>query len=316
MPLSFMCPCCAWGGDIVLTPSIDYKKTSVSAASCAFERIHFCPKCSVGMAFPQLTDEAINGLYSGGDYWQKYKVELLLPRKNPGHYAMAQSRWQFLEQCIQSRPDYKKGIAILDVGAGYGFFGFAAQQSQDSPLLKYCTTEKDKFFREALDLTWKNMFPNVAFSSCDQMSEVEGKYDVVVLSHIIEHINDPKALIAFATTKLNKGGMVFIDVPHEDFLFKADVFPHVLFYNAKSLKALMSAAGLETVAIDTFGRSREVLKNSNSISGRLSVLLENIAFKARHILPTGWMIKFFDWYLKPGKRNSDGVWLRAVAIKS
>ena len=302
-----VCPVCSCQLSLAQVRSIPYNKKT--APGCPFEKICFCPSCAVGIACPPLTDEAIGRIYTDGDYWRKYKVDHLLPRKNPGHYAMAQARWQFVEDHIISS-GRKPEVSILDVGAGYGFFGMAAAQSRKVRLTHIGMTEQDKFFRESLAKTWQKFFPQYAMKAWDSLKEAEGKYDVIVLSHILEHLNDPGAMLAEAISKLSDGGMVFVDVPHEDFLFKSDAFPHVLFYNASSVKELLSRSGLRLAAMDCYGRSRRDMAQGEGGAGKL---LENIVFKARHVLPVAVSTAFFDRTLAPAKKNSDGVWLRALA---
>lgn len=41
-----------------------------------------------------------------------------------------------------------------------------------------------------------------------------GKFDVVILNHVLEHLTDPRATMQKIKQLLKKGGMVFIDVPN------------------------------------------------------------------------------------------------------
>jgi hypothetical protein len=44
----------------------------------------------------------------------------------------------------------------------------------------------------------------------------QGKYDLIVLSHVLEHVSWPKETITMARSFLNKSGFIYAEMPYED----------------------------------------------------------------------------------------------------
>ena len=64
----------------------------------------------------------------------------------------------------------------------------------------------------------------------------EGKMDVIIISHVLEHVSDPKGFLSFANSFLKKGGALFVEIPCNDFQHKTIMEPHLLFFDKKPLK--------------------------------------------------------------------------------
>ena len=77
------------------------------------------------------------------------------------------------------------------------------------------------------------------------------KYDLIVIRHVVEHIEDPKAILRGFVSRLNPHGLLLIVVPNIDCIgrkiFEADwtwVLPwHCNFFNPRSLKMLLEECG-------------------------------------------------------------------------
>ena len=311
------CPVCSSAFDSQQTRRMDYPLGAQAGAGTLPRPhlIYFCPHCETGIAFPCMDEQVIDDLYTDGDYWRTYKVQILRPHKNPGPYAMARARWQFVAGHLGV--DFlHRDLSILDIGGGHGFFGMAARQSRHVRLKAYCVVEKDKFFRDSLKLTWARYYPQTTCRVVDALEQVQGTFDVVVLSHLLEHLNDPKLMIQRAVQKLSPRGFLFVDVPNGDHSFKKDVFPHVLFYNTANLAALLRAAGLEVKAAECFGRNRQWASQRAHGQHRTMVFLEKVFYKFRHVIPVLVSQPFFSWYFQARRKNPDGTWIRALAHKA
>jgi hypothetical protein len=281
------------------------------AAESRPKSIVFCNLCGLGVAYPVPGMEEIEDLYASGTYWENRPVERLTRRKFPVPYAMAEARWKLLEPFLRTE---EGPLAILDVGAGHGFMGMVAVRSQAVSLGKYTAVEKDRSLTESLKLTWNEASPGISLQIAANLDEVEGFFRCAVLSHILEHVIDPKGLMLQVMSKLEPGGIVFIDVPNQDHLFKYDVFPHFLFFNANSLKLLLEMCGLRTGFVDTFGKGMD----RSPLNYRNTSLLRTTALRfitaAGTLLPTNVMPAFFNRYFGMEEINSRGTWIRALAF--
>jgi len=75
------------------------------------------------------------------------------------------------------------------------------------------------------------------------------KFDLVILSHVIEHVEYPRRLIHEAARVAEH---VFVEVPLEDTIrLKRDFVPdkvgHINFYSAKTIRRLMQTCGLDVL---------------------------------------------------------------------
>lgn len=79
------------------------------------------------------------------------------------------------------------------------------------------------------------------------------KYDLIVMRHVLEHIEDPKAILHRLVNRLNPDGLIMVVVPNIDCigrkLLDADwawVLPwHCNFFNPHSLALLLDGCGLQ-----------------------------------------------------------------------
>jgi SAM-dependent methyltransferase len=97
----------------------------------------------------------------------------------------------------------------LDVGGGHGHFACAARDiwpktTFDGLDLSEAIEEAER--RGWIDVGYRGLFPEKA-------AEIAGRYDVVSMSHYLEHTRDPAAEIEAAATALEPGGLLMIEVP-------------------------------------------------------------------------------------------------------
>jgi 2-polyprenyl-3-methyl-5-hydroxy-6-metoxy-1,4-benzoquinol methylase len=86
----------------------------------------------------------------------------------------------------------------------------------------------------------------------------EKAYDVVVLSHILEHSVNPKVMIAHVARILKPGGQIWISCPNIE-SWQRDIFArywinwhvpfHITFYSDRTLKSLLDSAGFKVIKI-------------------------------------------------------------------
>ncbi len=97
----------------------------------------------------------------------------------------------------------------LDVGCGHGHFAVVARDV--CPSTRFDGLDLSESIDEAARRGWvetgyRGLFPDVA-------PELESQYDVVSMSHYLEHTLDPRAELEAAHTALAPGGHLLIEVP-------------------------------------------------------------------------------------------------------
>jgi len=278
------------------------------------EKIVFCPDCEVGLAYPNLTEDQLGEIYATGEYWKDLSIRQFRPKDFPGHYALARSRWGFVADYLE-RTTHRNEISILDIGAGHGFLGMVAAKNQSITLKKYDMVEADSEIRKGFQSAWHKKFSHIDMLSVASLKAIKDKYDMVVLSHILEHVIDPREFLKDISEYLSPDGIIFIDVPHSDYLFKKDVFPHVGFFNKASLSNLIKKNGYTLEQIDSFGRNREHSPCGYQYSNGFVRLIAGMIYKLRSVLPEFIPVEFYRWYFGTNIQAAEGTWLRAIARK-
>ena len=105
--------------------------------------------------------------------------------------------------------------------------------------------------------------------------------DVVVISHVLEHVSNPKGFLSFANSFLKKGGALFIEIPCNDFQHKKIMEPHLLFFDKKPLTLLLEKINFKEIEINYYGKKISQLKNESFLKMKLKSLVNKIILKLR-----------------------------------
>lgn len=306
------CPVCCSLLEHDTLKSIAYPCRSEVSSIGIPKKILFCKNCGVGLADPMPSEEDLDKIYSRGEYWKALTPEIFSVRKYPLFYALALTRWQMIESFFLKEAK-KKIISILDIGSGHGFLGIVAAKSKNMSIKEYTAVEKDKTFNESLKKTWQSHFNDKKLTIADSPDNARGPYDVVVFSHVLEHITDPRPLLKTVRERLTAGGVLFIDIPYCDYLFKENVFPHVLFFDRVSLKMLCEENGFKVHMIESYGQNRDRTPLRSHRKKDFMSLLERILYKIKTTVPENLLLPFFSRYYGISKKNPQGTWLRVLA---
>ena len=121
--------------------------------------------------------------------------------------------------------------------------------------------------------------------------ETNEKFDLIIFTEAIEHINDVNEFIKNILSLLSKNGMIYITTPNfnciERFLMQSDwgmVLPpeHLSYFTAKTLSEVLTRNGLEKIFLKTenisFYRIMEYLNQRRRSKGKSAELSpQNVA---------------------------------------
>jgi 2-polyprenyl-3-methyl-5-hydroxy-6-metoxy-1,4-benzoquinol methylase len=135
--------------------------------------------------------------YADGDYFT---------RKNR-YVARWDEFYGMFEFLVDKIARFKQGGAFLDVGAGVGTLMYAAGKKGFAVTGVEISPWASLFAREEKGL-------NVMTGSLEDMNLLTESFDVVVLNHVLEHVDRPRNLLSEVKRLLKKDGLLVIGVPN------------------------------------------------------------------------------------------------------
>ena len=207
-------------------------------------RIVRCHDCGLMGTNPQPADSELTRLHGTeiltierSDVGRDHVAEL--------HQATADG---FLDLIIKY--GVRPGARMLEVGCGHGDFLLrAAARGFDATGIEFSATACDTA-RECVGNA-----AGILQADAEDLSVAGANYDVCVLSDVIEHVRDPRALLAQAHRLLKPGGVLMLAAPSLDSLparllrnqwaqFRPE---HLWYFKAATLETLLSHEGFGSV---------------------------------------------------------------------
>lgn len=225
-------------------------------------RIARCPACGLGTLVDRPTAEQLDALYQSDLYTP------VPPRAGAlvglAHRVIGALRLRILRPAARGR--------LLDVGSGKGHFLAAARRAGwDATGIEFSTAAAEEARRrygvETLVADWSTVALN-------------GKYDVITMWHVLEHLPDPAAAMRRARSLIAPDGRLVISVPNGSSLqaqvfgpswFHLDTPRHLYHFTPTSLCRLAERTGFEVVRLDTFAPEMEALGVIGSVQNRLGI---------------------------------------------
>ncbi len=309
MKIPIVCPVCCAESDG--SRKFPYKAGGRSLA--LGQEIILCRACGGGFLSPGFSESQIKSLYEQGDFWGRYAQpdglrELACP------FVMAEARWEYLRSVvtdIEQRP-----LRVLDVGAGHGLFGLSGVLYNSNAISEYVAVDSDARLRQTIRTLWDKHVTGVplrVLASTDFLEKGD-RFDLIVLSHVLEHIPEPVQFLEHLTSFARGGALLFVETPFQDNKYKEDVFGHVLFLGPDHLQRILARTRWRSLSTGCFGRSKELTPMNLSSPVVFLRIIERIVGKLKRYLPLRFLMVFYDWYFGIRHRNSDGTWIRQVAI--
>lgn len=172
------------------------------------------------------------------------------------------------------RPPSGGGL-LLDVGCGNGrFLKLASEMGWQ--------VEGIDLDLAAVETSRSRGF-SVTCGTIDVLDDASERYDIITLSHVIEHVYDPLRLLRSLYRLLKPGGRLWLETPNLDSLGHARYGPawrglepprHLVLFNPESLASLIQLAGFNKtikrwhglVVYSVFAASEAITENRNTLS--------------------------------------------------
>lgn len=206
--------------------------------------VFICPECGYGKT--EDVEQTTDSLYEGGCYdvkeraWHKF-IQPLLSVLECGKLSYLNA-------------DKTSGKKLLEIGCGKGRFLEAAMKRG---FRIYGIEPSPRSFSFA-SARLGNFVAPIVLEEIDKVSEFPSEYDYVMLWHVLEHLNDPGAVLTQIMGKLAGKGRVVIAVPNfasfqavfgKGAWYHLDPPRHVHHFTPESMRILAIEKGFEVEKI-------------------------------------------------------------------
>lgn len=161
-----------------------------------YKDIYQCDECSLYF-IDSPTDEEINSLYKN-EYHNNIKNKLFEIAKSKMRYARSLSQFNFIKQTIDL-----KNKDICEIGAFDGLLLSLFKKNNNNVFGYELNDDARVYAKKKYDIDLKENF-----------LESKSKYDIIILSHVIEHFREPKEILIKIKSMLKENGFIYIEVPN------------------------------------------------------------------------------------------------------
>ena len=265
-----------------------------------------------------MPDEVLLEEYNSGYFDNAHGGLQTHPLTVAFHSAINLLRVLYVERFIE-----KEKISVhrvLEIGPGGGHF--ARQWMKRNPQTsQYTGVESDKSCHTKL------ISSNVdVFLSMDEVP-ADREFDLVVISHVLEHTSNPGDFIKNCTRLLKQSGILFIEVPCKDFEHKKLDEPHLLFFDKGPMELFLSGLGFNSIETSYYGKTISDLRKPISFINKCKEKMRNQLLSRGILFPYSGFEKGLEEMndpleracVKPFKAHIEqkepSWWLRAICIK-
>lgn len=296
------CPVC---GEHASMPMYDGLTDNVFGTAPGTWSLKRCMKCASGYLTPRPTPASIDRAYEG--YYTHAADDHPLVRPigrirsflhaginsyHNRHYDTGRSpsstwgRWVVTlipslrsaadAVCRHLPPLPATGGHLLDIGCGNGGFLMLAQEAG-------WTAEGIDFDAEAVR-TAQSRGLTVQLGGIDVLDNRLDRYDVITLSHVIEHVHDPASFLRRLLDLLKPGGTLWLETPNLSSLGSCrfgrawrglEPPRHLVLFNRSSLKQLLRSSGFRSlrqhwhgmIVFEMFAASESIARGDSGTMG-------------------------------------------------
>lgn len=169
--------------------------------------------------------------------------------------GISRLRLHFIESWHKLNQNSK--LKVLEIGPGPGAFARVFLEKYVNS--DYFAIESDVSCHKKLtELGVKIIKP-------DKSKSFEQSFDLLIASHVLEHLTNPFDFITDCKKFLKINGVCFIEVPCKDWEFKTENEPHLLFFDKKPMENLLEKVNVVILKVSYYGTLISDLKNNFKI---------------------------------------------------
>jgi 2-polyprenyl-3-methyl-5-hydroxy-6-metoxy-1,4-benzoquinol methylase len=206
--------------------------------------------------------EALAEVYSDHEYMRRYMSGLLLTQVL--WYNHVATMDMFLRRVLGAAAmpfDY------LEVGPGHGLMTYFAAESKMSRSVQAWDVSSVSLQETSAALNRMGVSKPVSLVEMDILTAKpsENRFDLIVISEVLEHLETPDAALRFLRSAIAEGGRIFINVPinspSPDHLY--------LFSSPGDVTTLIEGAGLQVERMELYATQGRAIEKA--LANRISV---------------------------------------------
>lgn len=203
--------------------------------------ILFCSQCTIQYLSPQLSDQALQQLYSE-NYYASWGIKG--QEENESTRQMKMATFSLRMQLIKQ---YRGTGKVLDIGCATGYFLEVAKEGGFEPYgVEYSAyaahIAQNKF---GID--------NIFIGTLEQCNFPRKYFDVIAMSDLIEHVRDPIQTLSKAASLLKEDGIIMIMTPNKSSISRVLMrkkwthykLEHFFYFDRFSMNFLANKCNLE-----------------------------------------------------------------------
>lgn len=210
-----------------------------------------CKNCGFVYVSPLPCDDNIDRYYTTAAFWQQ-KMSTSVNYKFSNWREVFKSNSSLDERLQRAErqfayirkyaKNFGKDASVLDVGAGFSPFLYVCQKNKlknlyaIEPLQEIC----DFLKKQGVTIT-THMVEEWFVNSPDR------KYDLIVVSHVLEHLKNPEYFLSRIGKFLKLNGILCIEVPNRDDRQQFHCGLHFLFFDVNTLKLILEKHSFKVI---------------------------------------------------------------------
>lgn len=213
-------------------------------------RVYYqCNNCSFIYLSPIITESESNKIY------QEYRSVEFRGETIESHFnrlsLLPQEESEAYQKAVFIKQNTKKVNFALDIGCGIGIMIYQLQKVMPELDIEAIEPNKDCYF------FIKKNFKIKIYHNHYKVGSTTKKYDLLIVSDVIEHIHYLKDISKAFRTNLKRGGYLFLVVPSprnfDLYLPNHEVFNacHLYYFNEKNINQLLNNQGFVIVKKQT-----------------------------------------------------------------
>jgi len=221
-----------------------------------FYKIYFCESCNTSFVYNCGDVGIYNLIYRyaekvpGYDRYYRY-ANAIKNEKNPLDFlALSEEAYWMVKDALSKSEKPKNETFIIEAGSGLGYLTYALNTEGYKAL-------GIDISQNAVEKAIKNFGSNYICANIHEYAEKhQNQYDIVVLTEVIEHIEEPIEFLGSLCLMLKQGGRIILSTPNKtiypvNVLWATDLPPvHLWWFSETSMRYIGNMLGMNTVFTD------------------------------------------------------------------